>query len=184
MRVSSIDGFRVAAASVKGLFIRCWVFSHSGALTFVMRLPKKLVFVGLVLLVVMAPAVWYGFGFNEATADFEAVGFHDAYRESKAANQRYLRRTIAVRGEVLSVEHSWLTPRDWKTVAIGKKSAGVMCQFSTDAVEQAERLIQGQVVVIRGVCIGEFAGWPVLSECEVESTNWPRTMSNLWKRSE
>jgi hypothetical protein len=51
---------------------------------------------------------------------------------------------------------------------LGQTGAGVMCEFSPDRAAQAERLAPGQVVVIRGVCKGEFAGWPVLSDCVVE----------------
>jgi hypothetical protein len=137
---------------------------------FVMRVPKNLLLLGLVLLLAsVALAGWYYFGHEEPVADFTAVEFYDQYKDRKAANQRYVGRSLAIRGEVLSVEYSWLTPHGWKSVALGKGGTGVICHFAPDMVYQADALMPGQVVVVRGVCKGEFVGCPVLSDCAVES---------------
>jgi hypothetical protein len=106
-------------------------------------------------------------GCSRPASDFTAVEFHDHFKDRKAAYQRFEGKTVAIRGEVLSVGDSWLTPAGWKTVELGQERAGVICQFTKDSADQADRLSVGQSVVIRGICKGDFSGSPILSECVV-----------------
>jgi hypothetical protein len=105
------------------------------------------------------------------SADCTAVEFHEQYKNWKEANRRYAGRSLTIRGKVLSVEYHWTTPNGWKSVGLGQEGAGVICDFPPATVDQAERLAPGQMAILRGICKGEFDGWPILSECVVEWAN-------------
>lgn len=104
---------------------------------------------------------------REPAADLTAADFHDQYKDWRKANERYVGQSIAIRGGILDISDSFLTPYGWKSVALGRPGAGVICHFPPTAVGELERLVPGESVVVRGVCKGEFGGMPILSECIV-----------------
>ncbi len=114
--------------------------------------------------------------------DFTAVDFHTEYKDWKAANERYVGKSLSIRGQVLSIHDGggMIAPHGWTTVTIGEGPAAVICLFPTEVVYQTKCLTLRQEIVIRGVCKGEFAGLPILSECNLEGMDLPQTVANLW----
>jgi hypothetical protein len=105
--------------------------------------------------------------------DISAVSLHRDYENAAAADAKYRDRTLNVSGTVLGVDHSWVTPADYLTVAIGEgrdgRFKGVCCHFPPASAWQAARLKQGDLVVIRGICKGVlFNGFPNLWDCSVQ----------------
>jgi tRNA_anti-like len=100
-------------------------------------------------------------------SDLTAEQLHAQYTNWRAANEQYKGKTIAVRGRVTEVFHSWLTPDGWQSVALGHPDESVLCHFSPSAVDEISSLFEGELIVIAGVCEGEFAGVPILSNCEI-----------------
>jgi hypothetical protein len=150
-------------------------------------MTRKLARGSLLLLLTASCLViaWLLFGHREPYADFTAAEFRTEYKDWKAANERYVGQSLAIRGPVESVEYHWTTPHGWKSVVLGTGDALVVCDFPPARVEQAEALVPGQVIVVRGVCKGEFAGYPILSDCVVENGSYlPSVIGNLWGHSE
>ena len=146
-----------------------------------MRLRKKALICGLLLVMGLLALLSCSFFFCPS-ADFTAVEFDNAYKDWKAADERYLGKSVSIRGKVLEVVHGggMITPHGWTSVTIGEGSSGVLCNFPTDVVYQTKYLVRGQVVVIRGVCKGSV-GCPVLSECTIVGTDLPQTIGGIWK---
>lgn len=140
-------------------------------------MKTRLATVSLFLFLLAATSIataWLFFWNNEPAADFTAIEFHEEYKDGKAANQRYVGQSLTIRGEVIDVGFYMGTTYGSKAVALGKPDAGVLCYFHPTKVHQAERLVPGQQVVIRGVSKGEFNGVPHLYDCVVEYEGyWP-----------
>jgi hypothetical protein len=139
-------------------------------------MKRKLVRWPLIVVLLTAAslaAAWLLTGHDEPPADFTADAFHTEYKDWKAANQRYVGKTLSVRGKVLSVASSWTLPHGWISVTLGGQGdGGVSCNFPPETVAQAERLLLGHVAIIRGVCKGEIFGIPQLYDCEVVYHRW------------
>jgi hypothetical protein len=106
-------------------------------------------------------------------ADLSAADLRTAYRDVSKADPLYKERTLAVSGTVKWVGYTWVTSAGSQTVYLAAgaddKEVAVVCNFPPASAPQAERLREGQRVVIRGVCKGDLwrDGVPILSECIV-----------------
>jgi hypothetical protein len=106
-------------------------------------------------------------------ADLSAADLRTAYRDVSKADPLYKDRTFAVSGTVKWVGDTMVTSAGSRTVYLAggadDKEIAVVCNFPPASAAQAERLREGQRVVIRGVCRGDLwrEGVPTLSECVV-----------------
>jgi hypothetical protein len=106
-------------------------------------------------------------------ADLTATELHDAYREVAKADALYKGKTIIVSGTVKWIGYTMDTPAGYRTVRLGERDSerkiAVVCQFPPESADEAELLLEGDSVLIRGVCDGETwgQGTPYLSKCIV-----------------
>lgn len=104
---------------------------------------------------------------SDDPADMAPEALHKEFEDWPKAKRKYVGQFITIRGTVMTITDSWLAPYDWKSVAMGQPTAGVICHFPSKSLTPPNDLSPKQIVRIRGRCIGEFDGIPILSECRV-----------------
>jgi len=85
--------------------------------------------------------------------------------DEKAASQKYNGKVISVKGAVLKVENN----NDTRNLILGDGSsaAGVICEFQPEHKSDADKIIPGQQISVKGICTGMLLDI-VMVRCVVE----------------
>ena len=88
-----------------------------------------------------------------ATVKKEAMSLIKEFESDEtAANLKYNGKVVSVKGAVLKIEYN----NDTRNLILGDGSsaAGVICEFQPEHKSDADKIIPGQQISIKGICTG------------------------------
>ncbi len=122
---------------------------------------KKIAFIAIIAFVLVA--CWAYIEYNRAPADASTLAadervsanvlLSDYEQDEKAANDKYLGKTIIVRGRISSIEKNADT---LVTILLGEEDSfnHVSCQLASTAYRELNKYNTNDSVSIKGICIG------------------------------
>ncbi len=135
---------------------------------------KIVLLIGLAGLVIGGAVIYYMWNkphrnIAAAEADFvisAADLLHEFERDETTANQKYLDKVIAVRGDVTGIE---TTPDGTINITLhtGNEMSAVICGMLPDEKEKAAKLQEGDNITVKGLCTGYLSD-VVLTKCSIQ----------------